>query len=160
MNFDCLASDSESEVLDEVLEDSEVESESETETESEVEEKPQENQFRVWKSEESRFSTVKNIFSSPFSKKKRRVKDEEWVSILGTQATQEGQGQGQNQNQSQEVVLPDVSEEQNALAWAEKVKMTLERAGQNRSDLKRVTKSEDIANVSFFRRSIVLDENF
>ena len=74
MNFDCLASDSESEVLDEVLEDSEVESESETETESEVEEKPQENQFRVWKSEESRFSTVKNIFSSPFSKKKRRVK--------------------------------------------------------------------------------------
>jgi hypothetical protein len=158
MNFDCLASDSEPEVLEEVLEDSEVDSESETETESEVEEKPQENQFRVWKSEESRFSTVKNIFSSPFSKKKRRVKDEEWVSILGTQATQDGQGQ--NQNQSQEVVLPDVSEEQNALAWAEKVKMTLERAGQNRSDLKRVTKSEDIANVSFFRRSIVLDENF
>jgi hypothetical protein len=165
MNFDCLASDSESD--SEVLEDSEVDSEVETETESESEpeEKPQENQFRVWKSEESRFSTVKNIFSSPFSKKKRRVKDEEWVSILGTQvtlATQATQAtqEGQNQGKSQEVVMPDVSEEQNALAWAEKVKMTLERAGQNRSDLKRVTKSEDIANVSFFRRSIVLDENF
>jgi hypothetical protein len=162
MNFDCLASDSESEseVLD-VLEESEVpedsDVETEAETESEVEEKPQENKFRVWKSEESRFSTVKNIFSSPFSKKKRRVKDEEWVSILGTQ---DGQGQNQSKSQGQEIVLPDVSEEQNALAWAEKVKMTLERAGQNRSDLKRVTKSEDIANVSFFRRSIVLDENF
>jgi len=55
----------------------------------------------------------------------------------------------------------DISEEQNALAWAEKVKLTLERAGQNRSELKRTAaKSEDNSNVSFFRRSIVLDENF
>ena len=187
-NFSCLASDSESdsEVPEEVLEsemETEVESESESESESEPEEKPQnkvqeQNQFRVWKSEESRFSTVKNIFSSPFSKKKRRVKEEEWVSILGEQGQQsqsqgfqgfQEQSQGQSQSQSQGkgqdfsslLNRNDVSEEQNALAWAEKVKLTLERAGQNRSELKRTAaKSEDTTTVSFFRRSIVLDENF
>lgn len=178
-NFSCLASDSESdsEVPESELEsevETEVESESESESESEPEEKPQDkvqeqNQFRVWKSEESRFSTVKNIFSSPFSKKKRRVKEEEWVSILGEQG-QQSQSQGvQEQSQSQDkgqdfsslLNRNDISEEQNALAWAEKVKLTLERAGQNRSELKRTAaKSEDTTNVSFFRRSIVLDENF
>ena len=180
-NFSCLASDSESdsEVLEEVVEsESEVETGSESEeseSESEPEEKPQDkaqeqNQFRVWKSEESRFSTVKNIFSSPFSKKKRRVKEEEWVSILGEQGQGQSQGfQGESQGQSQGerqdfsslLNRNDISEEQNALAWAEKVKLTLERAGQNRSELKRTAaKSEDTSTVSFFRRSIVLDENF
>lgn len=183
-NFSCLASDSESdsEVPESELEsevETELESESESESESEVEEKPQnkvqqQNQFRVWKSEESRFSTVKNIFSSPFSKKKRRVKEEEWVSILGEQGQQsqsqgfqgvQEQSQGQSQRQGQDfsslLNRNDVSEEQNALAWAEKVKLTLERAGQNRSELKRTAaKSEHISTVSFFRRSIVLDENF
>lgn len=174
-NFSCLASDSESdsEVLEEVLE-SEVDTGSESEvseSESEPEEKPQnkvqeQNQFRVWKSEESRFSTVKNIFSSPFSKKKRRVKEEEWVSILGEQGQGQGfQGESQSQDKGQDfsslLNRNDVSEEQNALAWAEKVKLTLERAGQNRSELKRAAaKSEDTSTVSFFRRSIVLDENF
>jgi hypothetical protein len=176
-NFSCLASDSESdsEVPEEVLE-SEVDTGSESEvseSESEPEEKPQnkaqeQNQFRVWKSEESRFSTVKNIFSSPFSKKKRRVKEEEWVSILGEQGQGQGvqeQSQGKSQSQGQDfsslLNRNDVSEEQNALAWAEKVKLTLERAGQNRSELKRAAaKSEDTSTVSFFRRSIVLDENF
>lgn len=172
-NFSCLASDSESD--SEVPEpESEVETGSESEeSESEVEEKPQgkvqeQNQFRVWKSEESRFSTVKNIFSSPFSKKKRRVKEEEWVSILGEQGQGQSQGvqeqsqsQGERQDFSSLLNRNDVSEEQNALAWAEKVKLTLERAGQNRSELKRTAaKSEDTSNVSFFRRSIVLDENF
>lgn len=168
MNFSCLASDSEEEVLEEVLEDVESEgSESdseESESESESEEKPQtleQNQLRVWKGEESRFSSVKNIFSSPFSRKKRRAKEEEWVSILGNE---QGQGQGQGQRQELSSLLNrgnDISEEQNALAWAEKVKLTLERAGQNRSELKRTAaKSEDNSNVSFFRRSIVLDENF
>jgi len=74
------------------------------------------------------------------------------------------QGQGQGQRQELSSLLNrgnDISEEQNALAWAEKVKLTLERAGQNRSELKRTAaKSEDNSNVSFFRRSIVLDENF
>ena len=179
-NFSCLASysESDSEVLESELDsevETEVESEVESETDSEVEEKPQnkaqeQNQFRVWKSEESRFSTVKNIFSSPFSKKKRRVKEEEWVSILGEQGQGQGfqeQSQGQSQSQSQGQDFSsllnrnDISEEQNALAWAEKVKLTLERAGQNRSELKRTAaKSEDTSTVSFFRRSIVLDENF
>ena len=56
----------------------------------------------------------------------------------------------------------DILEEQNALAWAEKVKLTLERAGQSRSEIKRTAvKSEDSNNtISFFRRSIVLDEKF
>ena len=52
--------------------------------------KEQEPQFRVWKGEDSRFSAMKNIFSSPFSRKKPRrfTKEEEWTSIqVGTTPT-------------------------------------------------------------------------
>jgi hypothetical protein len=142
-------------------------------------------QFRVWK-DDSRFSSMKNnVFSSPFSRKKPRrfAKDDEgWTSIqVGTTPTYSPLTQpSESQNDVPQLNLPpavfpsllsrgtsgnsaadDVSEEQNAMAWAEKVKQTLERAGQGRSEMKRAAaKSDDAGNLSFFRRSIVLDEKF
>jgi hypothetical protein len=142
-------------------------------------------QFRVWK-DDSRFSTMKNnIFSSPFSRKKPRrfTKDEEWTSIqIGTTPTYSPLTQpSESQTDVPQLNLTsgafpsmlsrgtsagvndvDVSEEQNALAWAEKVKQTLERAGQGRSEMKRAAAKSDTSGntISFFRRSIVLDENF
>jgi len=145
-------------------------------------------QFRIWK-DDSRFSSMKNnVFSSPFSRKKPRryTKEEEWTSIqVGTAGiisptysplTQPSESQNDvpqlnlppavfpsllSRGTSAGVSADDVSEEQTALAWAEKVKQTLERAGQGRSEMKRASaKSDDGANISFFRRSIVLDEKF
>lgn len=141
-------------------------------------------QFRVWK-DDSRFSSMKNnVFSSPFSRKKPRrfTKEEEWTSIqVGTTPTyspltQPSESQSDipqlnltpsafpsllSRGASANSGADDVSEEQNALAWAEKVKQTLERAGQGRSEMKRsASKSDDGGNLSFFRRSIVLDEKF
>ena len=149
--------------------------------------KEQEPQFRVWKAEDdSRFSTMKNnIFSSPFSRKKPRrfTKEEEWTSIqVGTTPTYSPLTQpSESQNDIPQLnltpsVFPsllsrgasaasndvDVSEEQSALAWAEKVKLTLERAGQGRSEMKRSASKPDTSGntISFFRRSIMLDEKF
>jgi len=143
-------------------------------------------QFRVWKGDDSRFSAMKNnIFSSPFSRKKPRrfTREEEWTSIqVGTTPTYSPLTQpSESQSDIPQLNLTpsafpslltrgtsagvndvDVSEEQSALAWAEKVKLTLERAGQSRSEMKRsASKPEPSANtISFFRRSIVLDEKF
>lgn len=143
-------------------------------------------QFRVWKGDDSRFSTMKNnIFSSPFSRKKPRrfTKEEEWTSIqVGTTPTYSPLTQpSESQNDIPQLNLTpsafpsllsrgasatvndvDVSEEQSALAWAEKVKLTLERAGQGRSEMKRSASKPDTSGntISFFRRSIVLDEKF
>jgi len=96
----------------------------EAELEPEVKEKEKETEFRVWKTEEKRFDTS-NIFSSPFSHKKKK----EWVSI-----------------QEFPSLLTRGDEEAAAHAWAEKVKSTLEKAGQQRKSL------------SFFRR--IVDEKF
>ena len=143
-------------------------------------------QFRVWKGDESRFSSMKNnVFSSPFSRKKPRrfAKEEEWTSIqVGTSPTYSPLTQPfESQTDIPQLNLPptvfpsllsrgtpsisseaDVSEEQSALAWAEKVKLTLERAGQGRSEMKRAAAKSDTSGntISFFRRSIVLDEKF
>ena len=167
---------------------SDVES-SDTDTVVEEQEAPpvEQPQFRVWKAEDdSRFSTMKNnIFSSPFSRKKPRrfTKEEEWTSIqIGTTPTyspltQPSESQTDipqlnltpgvfpsllSRGTSAAVNDVDVSEEQSAMAWAEKVKLTLERAGQGRSEMKRAAAKSDTSGntISFFRRSIVLDENF
>jgi hypothetical protein len=138
-------------------------------------------QFRVWK-DDSRFSSIKNnVFSSPFSRKKPRrfaKEDEGWTSIqVGTTPTYSPLTQpSESQSDIPQLNLPptvfpsllnrgiatdmsDGSEEQTALAWAEKVKLTLERAGQGRSEMKRAAAKPDLSgNISFFRRSIVLDE--
>jgi hypothetical protein len=143
-------------------------------------------QFRVWKGDDSRFSAMKNnIFSSPFSRKKPRrfTKEEEWTSIqVGTTPTYSPLTQpSESQNDIPQLnltptVFPsllsrgtsagvndvDLSEEQSALAWAEKVKLTLERAGKGRSEMKRSASKPDTSGntISFFRRSLVLDEKF
>jgi hypothetical protein len=143
---------------------------------------PPSPQFRVWKGDDSRFSSIKNnIFSSPFSRKKTRrfTKEEEWTSIqVGTTPTYSPLTQASESHADiPQLNLPpgvfpsllkrgvseaDVSEEKSALAWAEKVKLTLERAGQGRSEMKRAATKTDISSntISFFRRSIVLDEKF
>jgi hypothetical protein len=150
-----------------------------------VKEQPPSPQFRVWKGDDSRFSAMKNnIFSSPFSRKKPRrfTKEEEWTSIqVGTTPTYSPLTQPSEsqcdipQLNLTPTVFPsllsrgvseggdvDVSEEKSALAWAEKVKQTLERAGQGRSEMKRTASKSDTSGniISFFRRSIVLDEKF
>jgi hypothetical protein len=186
--FSVLAeTDSEEEVVEEAV----VEEVSDSSySEEEVVPAPVESQspqFRIWK-DDSRFSSMKNnVFSSPFSRKKPRryTKEEEWTSIqVGTAGisptysplTQPSESQNDvpqlnlppavfpsllSRGTSAGVSADDVSEEQTALAWAEKVKQTLERAGQGRSEMKRASaKSDDGGNISFFRRSIVLDEKF
>lgn len=100
--------------------------------------------FRVWKNDVTRFSSETNIFSSPFSRK-RNKKEDGWTSIesgplnLGTAESQEFPSMLNRGN--------DVAD---ALAWAEKVKASLDKArnGQRRKEL------------SFFRRTVVLDEKF
>jgi hypothetical protein len=106
-----------------------------------------EGQFRVWKNDVTRFSSdTNNIFSSPFSRKRNTKKEEDgWTSIesgplnLGTAESQEFPSMLNRGN--------DVAD---ALAWAEKVKASLDKArnGQRRKEL------------SFFRRTVVLDEKF
>lgn len=98
-------------------------------------------EFRVWKNEVTRFSSDTNIFSSPFSRKRITKKEDGWTSIesgpLAPAATSESQefpsmlGRG------------DVAD---ALAWAEKVKTSLDKARHRK--------------LSFFRRTVVLDEKF
>ena len=98
-------------------------------------------EFRVWKNDATRFSSDTNIFSSPFSRKRITKKEDGWTSIesgpLAPAVAAESQefpsmlGRG------------DVAD---ALAWAEKVKTSLDKARHRK--------------LSFFRRTVVLDEKF
>ena len=108
--------------------------------------------FRVWKNDATRFSSdTNNIFSSPFSRKRNTKKDEDgWTSIesgapIGTLSQAQLATSGSQEFPSM-LNRGDVAD---ALAWADKVKTSLEKArtGQRR-------------NLSFFRRTIVLDEKF
>jgi hypothetical protein len=120
---------------------------------------PQEPAFRVWKNDVTRFSSdTNNIFSSPFSRKRNTKKEEDgWTSIESGPAMHSALGPLE-QRPAPSTIL-DGSQEfpsmlqrgdvADALAWAEKVKNSLEKArtGQRR-------------NLSFFRRTVVLDEKF
>jgi hypothetical protein len=101
--------------------------------------------FRVWKNDTPRFSP--DVFSSPFTRKNKK-KEESWVSIDGQSVKDEPQREYPSLlNRSK------VDDETNALAWAEKVKFSLDKAKGGK-------KSE---KMSFFRspyRNIVLDEKF
>lgn len=101
--------------------------------------------FRVWKNDTPRFSP--DVFSSPFTRKNKK-KEEGWVSIDGQSIKDEPQREYPSLlNRSK------VDDETNALAWAEKVKFSLDKAKGGK-------KSE---KMSFFRspyRNIVLDEKF
>lgn len=101
--------------------------------------------FRVWKNDTPRFSP--DVFSSPFTRKNKK-KEESWVSIDGQSVKDEPQREYPSLlNRSK------VDDETNALAWAEKVKFSLDKAKGGK-------KSE---KMSFFRspyRNVVLDEKF
>lgn len=139
-----------------------------------------EEQFRVWKADDTRFKNEDTtiIFKSPFSKKKNawlkpRFKEEdEWVSIEGPpeslSASSSAAGEvSASASASAEKEMPlqkfpslltrGGSEEKDkdrstALAWAEKIKKSFDRADKTRFEFK---KQPDpfVEKLSFFRRA-------
>ena len=146
-----------------------------------------EEQFRVWKADDTRFKNEDTtiIFKSPFSKKKNawlkpRFKEEdEWVSIEGPPESKEepsasSSASGEvsasasaNASSLEEKEMPlqkfpslltrGGSEEKDkdrstALAWAEKIKKSFDRADKTRFEFK---KQPDpfVEKLSFFRRA-------
>jgi hypothetical protein len=139
-----------------------------------------EEQFRVWKADDTRFKNEDTtiIFKSPFSKKKNawlkpRFKEEdEWVSIEGPpeslSASSSAPGEvSASASASAEKEMPlqkfpslltrGGSEEKDkdrstALAWAEKIKKSFDRADKTRFEFK---KQPDpfVEKLSFFRRA-------
>jgi len=147
-------------------------SDSEGEGVPEKVEEIKEEQFRVWK-DDTRFKNEDTsiIFKSPFSKKnsawlKPRFKEDEWVSI----ETTESKGVEVPPATASADVIPDaetpvqkfpslltrgVSEDKDrstALAWAEKIKKSFDRADKTRFEFK---KQPDpfVEKLSFFRRA-------
>jgi hypothetical protein len=134
-----------------------------------------EEQFRVWK-DDTRFKNEDTsiIFKSPFSKKnsawlKPRFKEDEWVSIETTES-KEVEVPAPAPAPASADVIPDtetpvqkfpslltrgVSEDKDrstALAWAEKIKKSFDRADKTRFEFK---KQPDpfVEKLSFFRRA-------
>jgi hypothetical protein len=101
--------------------------------------------FRIWKNEVPRFTS--NIFNSPFSKKGKK-KDEVWTTIdteHNTTAELENKFQSILGNKYPSMLdRGKADDEMNALAWAEKVKVSLEKAKNGK-------KTE---RMSFFKRSL------
>lgn len=119
----------------------------------------EEVQFRVWKNDVARFSSdTHNIFSSPFSRKGRYKKEDAdgWTSIESGSTTENVQStQGVQEFPS---MFNRGNEVADALAWADKVKSSLEKVRQDK-DLRYHRKER----LSFFRseiRTIVLEEKF
>lgn len=107
--------------------------------------------FRVWKNDVTRFSLdTNNIFSSPFSRKRTTKKEEDgWTSIESGPASsalgplEQGPSAASTQEFPSMLSRGDVAD---AYAWAEKVKTSLDKARHKK--------------MSFFRRTVVLDEKF
>ena len=94
--------------------------------------------FRQWKNDVTRFSSNTNIFSSPFSRKGKHKKEEDgWTSI------ESGVAETVTHEFPSMLGRGDVAD---ALVWAEKVKTSLDKARHRK--------------LSFFRRTVVLDEKF
>ena len=153
--------------------DSEGEREGGPERCAEKVEEIKEEQFRVWK-DDTRFKNedASIIFKSPFSKKnsawlKPRFKEDEWVSI---ETTESKEVEVPPSAPASADVIPDtetpvqkfpslltrgVSEDKDrstALAWAEKIKKSFDRADKTRFEFK---KQPDpfVEKLSFFRRA-------
>ena len=121
-----------------------------------------EEQFRTWVKDENRFTSElkRNIFSSPFSKKKNwmrprfREEDESWISIRKTEEEsgpviyeQRDEFPSMLTRSTRNIFVEDTitpTTEMSAVAWAERIKKSLERA-----EASRVKKDED--RMSFFR---------
>lgn len=116
------------------------------ETPGEARAEPEVSGFRLWKNDITRFSSDKNnIFSSPFSRKGRHKKEEDgWTSIeSGISHISDAAAAMPTEEFPSMLNRGDVAD---ALAWAEKVKTSLEKSRHRK--------------LSFFRRSVVLDEKF
>jgi len=157
--------------------DSEGETEVKQKDVSEVKEMPvlnvkeEETQFRVWKADDTRFKNEDTtiIFKSPFSKKKNvwlkpRFKEEgdEWVSIESSyEAKVEVKAENDPEVEEKAVqkfpslltrgVTSEDKDRSTALAWAEKIKKSFDRADKSRFEFK---KQPDpfVDKLSFFRR--------
>jgi len=117
------------------------------EPDAEVDQTPESTHFRVWKNDATRFSSETNIFSSPFSRK--RKKEDGWTSIESGSALASASAQAEAQETSESQEFPSMlgrGDVADALAWAEKVKTSLDKARHRK--------------MSFFRRTVVLDEKF
>jgi hypothetical protein len=161
------------EVQEEVQEVQEVQESSQIAQES-VSEKSEEIQYRTWNkgTDEGRFLSEelkKNIFSSPFSKKKVwlrprfREDDDNWVSIRWNQPQFEEEVEPSSVVYEERGDFPSMltrstrnicveetitpQTELSAVAWAERIKKSLERAEAARM----VKKEEKGVHLSFFR---------
>jgi hypothetical protein len=131
-----------------------------------------------------------NVFNVPFSKKKKGQhvsrKDEGWVSIRQNQPPRfeesEGEEEGVKTPTGEDIVFPELDggvreivleetvtastpqqkEKMTALAWAERIKKSLEKAEADRAQkAKRVDPEEfkeALGRLSFFRRPVVASE--
>ena len=135
-----------------------------SDSESEPEVIKVKGEFRTWAlPEESRFQTddvKRNIFSSPFSKAKKMSKhwsrprfredDDGWTSIHWNQP----QFQDDDPPVVYETRITDEASPMTAVAWAERIKKSLEKA-----ELARINKvpedfKEALGRLSFFRRPV------
>jgi hypothetical protein len=143
--------------------------------------------FRVWQQPDSRFRGDKStLFSSPFKKAHHPKKDEGWVSIRDQRWNQpqfEDEVEGLEpltptgekeifpealggslaaESETREIVLEDSvapkQESMTAVAWAERIKKSLEKAEAARAEkAKRVDPvefKEALGRLSFFRRPL------
>ena len=99
--------------------------------------------FRIWKNEVPRFTS--NVFNSPFTKKGKK-KEEVWTTIDTESITNvELDNKFSSENKYPSMLYRGkVDDEMNALAWAEKVKISLEKAKNGK-------KTE---RMSFFKRNL------
>jgi hypothetical protein len=122
-------------------------------------------QFRIWKNDVARFSSdTHNIFSSPFSRKGRYKKEDAdgWTSIESgctTEHVQSTQGVHSTQGvQEFPSMFNRGNEVADAIAWADKVKNSLEKVRQDK--YLRCHRKEKLSFFSSPIRTIVLGEKF
>ena len=121
-------------------EEDQEEEKAQSQSQEQREKKEEYPKFRVWKTEST------EQFSSLFHSKKPNIfssKDTVTVfrSFLTNETVEENKGK--------------LSEEKEALAWAEKIKTTLEKAERQKYESRMPT-----GRISFFRKKIQLDEKF
>lgn len=126
--------------------------------------------FRVWQQPESRFrGDNAAVFSSPFKKTHAPKKNEGWVSIRDQRWNQpqfeddlEPLDTLTPKEETKEIVVMSKQESMTAVAWAERIKKSLEKAETARAEkAKRVDPEEfkeALGRLSFFRRPLVSDK--
>jgi len=137
-------SDFSSEYEEDKSQDQETQTQTQTNQGQESQKKEEYPKFRVWKTEGTEH------FSALFHSKKPRLfsgekQSKDPVTVFRAILS----------NQSVEETREKLSEEKEALAWAEKIKTTLEKAERQKYESRMST-----GRISFFRKKIQLDEKF